>query len=302
MSASPTLPRPLAVLILATLACAFAGNHIAARIAFDHDTGLLLAILCRSGITLLALAAVVFWQRESLRLKAGTWRWQLLMGVLIATQSFCIYSAVARIPVALALLVGNTAPILLALLNWALGGRAPSRQALLLMGMILLGLLFALDVPQRLGGGGDESHWLEGVLFALAGAAVFACALWITEHRLAQVRGSVRSLLTLLVVFCVTALLGLSDLLPGGVSPPSAPTGWLALGCLVLLYGLAFSLLFICVSRLDIVRNAPVMNVEPIASLLLGWLILDQLLSGMQVLGGLIVVGGIVLLAYRKPA
>ncbi|NWA10280.1 EamA family transporter [Pseudomonas gingeri] len=309
MSASPTqslstaLPRPLAVLILATLACAFAGNHIAARIAFDHDTGLLLAILCRSGVTLLVLAGLVFWQRETLKLKAGTWRWQLLMGVLIAAQSFCVYSAVARIPVALALLVGNTAPILLVLLNWALGGRAPTRQAMLLMGMILIGLVFALDVPQRLSSqDSGEAQWLEGILFGFAAASVFACALWITEHKLSQVRGSVRSLLTLLVVFCVTALLGLSELLPGGISLPGAPTGWLALGCLVVLYGLAFSLLFICVSRLDIVRNAPVMNVEPIASLLFGWLILDQLLSRGQVIGGLIVVGGIVLLTSRKPA
>ncbi|NWE68688.1 DMT family transporter [Pseudomonas gingeri] len=309
MSASPTqslstaLPRPLAVLILATLACAFAGNHIAARIAFDHDTGLLLAILCRSGVTLLVLAGLVFWQRETLKLKAGTWRWQLLMGVLIAAQSFCVYSAVARIPVALALLVGNTAPILLVLLNWALGGRAPTRQAMLLMGMILIGLVFALDVPQRLSSqDSGEAQWLEGILFGFAAASVFACALWITEHKLSQVRGSVRSLLTLLVVFCVTALLGLSELLPGGISLPGAPTGWLALGCLVLLYGLAFSLLFICVSRLDIVRNAPVMNVEPIASLLFGWLILDQLLSRGQVIGGLIVVGGIVLLTSRRPA
>ncbi|NVZ30075.1 DMT family transporter [Pseudomonas gingeri] len=309
MSASPTqslstaLPRPLAVLILATLACAFAGNHIAARIAFDHDTGLLLAILCRSGVTLLVLAGLVFWQRETLKLKAGTWRWQLLMGVLIAAQSFCVYSAVARIPVALALLVGNTAPILLVLLNWALGGRAPTRQAMLLMGMILIGLVFALDVPQRLSSqDSGEAQWLEGILFGFTAASVFACALWITEHKLSQVRGSVRSLLTLLVVFCVTALLGLSELLPGGISLPGAPTGWLALGCLVLLYGLAFSLLFICVSRLDIVRNAPVMNVEPIASLLFGWLILDQLLSRGQVIGGLIVVGGIVLLTSRRPA
>ncbi|MGY2169247.1 EamA family transporter [Pseudomonas gingeri] len=309
MSASPTqslstaLPRPLAVLILATLACAFAGNHIAARIAFDHDTGLLLAILCRSGVTLLVLAGLVFWQRETLKLKAGTWRWQLLMGLLIAAQSFCVYSAVARIPVALALLVGNTAPILLVLLNWALGGRAPTRQAMLLMGMILIGLVFALDVPQRLSSqDSGEAQWLEGILFGFAAASVFACALWITEHKLSQVRGSVRSLLTLLVVFCVTALLGLSELLPGGINLPGAPTGWLALGCLVLLYGLAFSLLFICVSRLDIVRNAPVMNVEPIASLLFGWLILDQLLSRGQVIGGLIVVGGIVLLTSRRPA
>lgn len=302
MSTPALLPRPLAVLILATLACAFAGNHIAARIAFDHDTGLLLAILCRSGVTFLVLAGVVWWQRETLRLKAGTWRWQLLMGVLIAAQSFCVYSAVARIPVALALLVGNTAPILLVLLSWALGGRAPTRRASLLMGLILLGLVFALDVPQRLSGNNqNEAQWLEGVLFAFCAACVFAVALWITENKLSQVRGSVRSMLTLLVVFCVTAVAGASGVIPGAISLPSAPTGWLALGCLILLYGLAFSLLFICVSRLDIVRNGPVMNVEPVASLVFGWLILDQVLSGGQVIGGLIVVSGIVLLTYRKP-
>ena len=41
MSAPALFPRHIAVLILVLLACAFAGNHIAARIAFDHDTGLL---------------------------------------------------------------------------------------------------------------------------------------------------------------------------------------------------------------------------------------------------------------------
>ncbi|KJS23714.1 MAG: membrane protein, partial [Pseudomonas sp. BRH_c35] len=76
--------------------------------------------------------------------------------------------------------------------------------------------------------------------------------------------------------------------------------GWIALACLVLLYGAAFSTLFICMPRLNIARNAPVMNMEPVAGMVLGWLILGQVLGAMQVLGGLIVVGGIVLLAYRK--
>jgi drug/metabolite transporter (DMT)-like permease len=62
----------------------------------------------------------------------------------------------------------------------------------------------------------------------------------------------------------------------------------------------AFSALFILVTRLDIARNAPVMNIEPVAGLLFGWLILDQLLGGLQMFGGLLVVSGIVLLAYRR--
>ncbi|WP_024684218.1 EamA family transporter [Pseudomonas syringae] len=301
MSAPTLFPRHIAVLILALLACSFAGNHIAARIAFDHDTGLLLAILCRSGVTLLVLTSLVLWQRERLSLPASTWRWQLLLGLLIATQSFCIYSAVARIPVALALLVVNVSPILLALLTWALGGARPTRRAAGLMGLILFGLTLALDVPQRLSNSGSsEPQWLEGVAYASTAAVVFAFALWITDNRLAGMRGSVRSMLTMAVVFVVAAIAGSSGVLPGGVGLPTSSVGWTALASLVVLYGLGFSLLFICMARLDIARNAPVMNIEPVASLLFGWLILDQLLSSGQVVGGLIVVSGIVLLTWRR--
>ena len=301
MSAPALFPRHIAVLILVLLACAFAGNHIAARIAFDHDTGLLLAILCRAGVTLLVLTSLVLWQRERPRLTPANWRWQLLLGLLIAAQSFFIYSAVARIPVALALLIANVAPILLVLLTWALGGAAPTRRAALLMGMIMLGLVFALDVPERLSSQGTtEAQWLEGIAFGFAAATVFACALWITDHKLSSLRGTVRSMLTMLIVFSAAAVAGFSGVLPGGVSLPSSSTGWTALVFLVALYGLGFCLLFICVTRLDMARNAPVMNVEPVASLLFGWLILDQLLSSGQIIGGLIVVAGIVMLTWRR--
>lgn len=300
MSATP-FPRHIAALILATLACSFAGNHIAARIAFDHDTGLLMAMLCRSGGTLLVLAALVLWQRDSLRLSRATWSWQLVLGLLIAVQSFCIYSAVARIPVGLALLVVNLSPILLALLTWALGGAAPSGRAAMIMGLILFGLVLVLDVPARLSGEAQlDARWIEGVLFSLTAAGVFAVALWITEHRLSVMPGRVRSMLTMAVVFSASALAGASGALPGGLGLPNAAAGWVALACLVLLYGTAFSMLFILMPRLDIARNAPVMNMEPVAGMLLGWLVLGQLLGPLQVLGGLIVVGGIVLLAYRR--
>ena len=204
-------------------------------------------------------------------------------------------------PVALALLVVNLSPILLALLTWALGGPRPTRQALAIMGLILIGLVLVLDVPARLmSAEAPDGQWVAGILFSLTAAAVFAVALWVTEHKLSNMAGSVRSMLTLLVVFGASALLGASDLIPGGLGLPNASAGWIALGCLVLLYGAAFSTLFICMPRLNIARNAPVMNMEPVAGMLLGWLVLGQLLGAMQVVGGLIVVGGVVLLAYRR--
>lgn len=301
MPVAPPFPRRLAVALLAFLACSFAGNHIAARTAFDHEAGVLLAILCRSGITFCVLAVLVFWQRQPLRLPAGTGRWQLLLGVLIALQSLALYSAVARIPVALALLVANTFPILLALLTWALGGPAPTQRTAWLMGLILTGLLFALDVPARLSGNaGAGPNWLLGISLASFAACAFACALWVTEHKLSHMRGTLRSMLTMMIVFSCAALAGRVELIPGGLNLPNAAVGWYGLGALTLLYGFGFTVLFVCMPRLDMARNAPVMNVEPVATLILGWLILGQTLSPMQITGGVIVVSGIVLLTYRK--
>jgi len=301
MDVPALFPRKLAIALLALLACSFAGNHIAARFAFDDGTGVLLAILCRSGITLLVLAGLLAWQRQPLGLPAGTLPWQLLLGLLIATQSLCLYSAVARIPVALALLVGNTFPMLLALLGWALGGPRPTGRSVLFMGLILCGLVLALDVPARLADSGEANpHWTLGVSLAFCAACAFACALWITDHKLAALRGPVRSLLTLVIVFSSMLLAGMSGVMPSGLSAPGSAGGWLALASLVVLYGIAFTLLFVCVPRLNMAQNAPVMNIEPIATMLLGWALLDQHLSGLQLLGGAVVVGGIVLLTWRK--
>ncbi|HYQ49341.1 MAG TPA: DMT family transporter [Pseudomonas sp.] len=302
VAASDSLfPRRLAVALLMLLACSFAGNHIAARIAFDDDTGVLLAILCRSGITFVVLASLLLWQRQPLSLPAGARRWQLLLGLLIATQSLCLYSAVARIPVALALLVGNTFPMLLALLTWVLGGPRPNNRTVMFMGLILCGLVLALDVPAQLAGEASP-HWLLGVSLAFCAACVFACALWITDHKLAAVRGPVRSLLTLLIVFASMLVAGASGVMPAGLALPASGNGWIALASLVVLYGVAFTLLFVCVPRLNMAQNAPVMNVEPIATLLLGWALLDQHLSAWQLVGGAVVVGGIVLLTYRRAS
>ena len=52
--------------------------------------------------------------------------------------------------------------------------------------------------------------------------------------------------------------------------------------------------------RLDMSRNAPVMNAEPVASLALGWLILGQAFNDRQLLGGLLVLSCIVVLAYSR--
>ncbi|HBK49918.1 MAG TPA: EamA family transporter, partial [Pseudomonas sp.] len=58
------------------------------------------------------------------------------------------------------------------------------------------------------------------------------CALWITDHKLASVRGPVRSLLTLLIVFSSMLVAGASGVMPSGLSLPGSSSGWAALASL----------------------------------------------------------------------
>lgn len=298
----PTLlPRHLAIFLMMSVATMFAANHVSARLAFDNGAGLLLAVLMRSGVACLILLTLVVVQKKRLWLPPGTWPWQLAVGLLIAIQSVSLYSAVARLPVVIALLLVNTFPIQLALLSWALGGPRPSLRSCLIMGTILIGLLVVLDIPSWFGDANAMgSEWLVGIGFGLSAAFAFACALWVTEHRLAGVGSTLRSLLTMQTVFIAMIVGGLLGAVPGGMSLPDNSAGWTGLALLALLYGSAFSLLFIFVPRLDMARNAPVMNFEPVASLLLGYIVLGQMLSPSQLVGGAVVVGGIVVLSLSK--
>lgn len=296
-------PRSLALLMLCGVATLFATNHVAARVAFDAGTGLLLAILVRSGVASLVLGGLVVGRRKAFELPAGTGRWQLLVGLLVAVQSLCLYSAVARIPVVVALLLMNTLPIQLALLTWALGGRRPSARASLIMGIILVGLVVVLDVPAWLGEPGAMGPgWLAGIGFGLAAAAAFSGALWITEHRLARVGSTLRSLLTMSTVLLSMLVAGALGLVPGGMDLPQATQGWWGLAALALCYGVGFSILFISVPRLNMARNAPALNMEPVAALVLGYLVLGQALSPVQLVGGGIVLAGILLLGLSRRA
>lgn len=304
MSASslPTpLPRHLAILLMITVGTMFAANHVSARLAFDNGTGLLLAVLTRSGMACLILFTLILVQKKSLWLPSGTWRWQLAVGVLITIQSLSLYSAVARLPVVIALLLVNTFPIQLALLSWALGGPRPTLRSCIIMGTILIGLIVVLDIPTWLSSADAMGPgWVAGIGFGLVAAFVFACALWITEHRLSQVGSTLRSLLTMQTVFFAMIIGGILGAVPGGMSLPENTQGWLGLVFLALLYAGGFSTLFIFVPRLDMARNAPVMNIEPVASLVIGYFVLGQMLSPSQLVGGAVVVSGIVALSLSK--
>jgi drug/metabolite transporter (DMT)-like permease len=298
------IPRGVGLALIAGIAVLFASNHVAARLAFDHGTSVVTAVLVRSAVTGLAVAALLRATGTAWSLAAPTRRHAVLIGLVLSVQSVCLYASVARIPVALALLTFNSFPVVLALLSWATGGERPTRRTAIAMPVILSGLVLALDVPGVLSSGGrsleDPARFAAGVGFGLAASLAFGTALLLTTRWMGAVDGRVRTLWSMGVVSAV-ALAG--GFVIDGFAWPADTPGWTGLALLTVLYGTAFTSLFVVLPRLGAVNSAPAMNLEPIASMALAWLLLGQRIGGVQVAGGVLVVGAIVWTSLGpKPA
>ncbi len=293
-------PSRAAFFTLLFTACLFGANHVAARLAFNHGLDVASAVTVRSLITALVVGLIVWQQRVSLSVSKRQRGFLLLISALAAVQSLSLYAAVARLPVALALLTFNTYPLWTALFAWLFYRHRPERAVLLAMPVLLFGLALALDVlgaASGLGAGGQWSRIGAGVGFAMLAAAVFGAALVCTQHEAASVDGRLRTSVTMALVGLL-ALLVLP--LQGGLHLPQAAPGWWGLAGLTLCYGTAFTIMFTLLPRLGVVGSSPIMNVEPVAALVLAWALLGQTIAPVQVAGALIVVGAVMALGLRR--
>ena len=293
-------PSRAAFLTLLLVACMMGGNHVAARIAFNSGLDVATAVAVRSGVTAVVVAVLIFLQGVPLAFTARHRRVLPAIGLLVSVQSLCLYSSVARLPVALALLAFNTYPLWTAFWAWAIYRRVPERAVLIAMPVILLGLALALDVLGAASGRGAAGQWAQigaGVAFALTATATFGLALVLTQHEAADVDGRVRTAITMGIV----SLFALSGVwVQGGFHLPHAPSGWWGLAVLTFLYGTAFTIMFTLLPKLGVVGSSPIMNVEPVFALVLAWLILGQAIAPMQLAGAALVVGAVMALGLRK--
>jgi drug/metabolite transporter (DMT)-like permease len=290
----------IAFLTLLLIALLMGANHVAARLAFNHGLSVPTAVAVRSLVTAGVVGALLLLYRVPLTLTPRQRKALPAIGLLIAVQSLCLYSAVARLPVALALLVFNSFPLTTALWARLLYNHRPERALLIAMPVILCGLVLALDVLGAASGLGAAGQWRQigvGVGFALGASFTFGLALVLTQHEAGGLDGRLRTFATMAIV---GALAAAGALATGGFAWPQAPTGWWGLALLTLLYGSGITLLFTVLPRLGVVGNSAIMNVEPVLALVLAWLVLGQSIAPVQVAGALLVVGAVIWLGTRK--
>lgn len=296
------IPRWLGVLLLLCISVVFGSNHIAARFAFEHGSNVVTAVAFRASFALVFVFVLLVANRVSFALPGATRMRGIVIGLLLLMQSYCVFSAVARIPVALALLAFNTYPIVIALTAWFVEGERPTTRAIIAMPVALVGLTLALDVGGWSGAGAASfaGRWDEigvGVLYATGASLSFSAALYLTTRWLKDVDGRLRTLLaTGTIAVVMLAVGGLTD----AFALPVDSTGWIALVLVGLCYSAAVTTLFVVLPRIGVVNNAAALNFEPVAVLAMGWVLLGQRMAPLQIFGALVVIGAIVALSTGK--
>ena len=299
--AAPT--RAVSASAFATLlliAFMMGANHVAARFAFNNGVDVATAVAFRSVVTTLVVAFIVAAYRVPVKLAAKHKKFLPLIGLLIGIQSLCLYSAVARLPVALALLAFNTYPLWAAFWDRVLYGHRTEPAVLKAMPVLLIGLAMALDVFGAASGLGAAAQWGRigaGVAFALTAGASFGLAMILTQHEAGDVDGRVRTVSTLGITGLIAVVVVAAQ---GGAHLPQASAGWFGLLALTFLYGTAVTIMFTLLPKLGGAGSSPIMNVEPVVALVLAWALLGQSIAAIQVAGALIVVGAVMWLGLRK--
>ena len=279
----------LGLVMMLVAASAFASNHLCARIAFDHGASVATAVSVRATFTALLLLMVMRVQGIRIAIPRELRGRTLIAGLFIASQSYCLYSAVKIIPPALALLVFQTSPMLYVLLTWALGKESPRWAALAPMVLALVGLALALNVRT-----GD--NMLEGIAWAFASGVSMTVVYYLNANALKSLDGRLRTFAMTAVTATVVIVVATAA---GAQALPRDTLGWMGLALLAVFYCIAMMSLFFVLPRVPSTVTGA-LNFEPIALLLLTWVFLGHTVTPLQLVGALVTVGAIVWLGVSK--
>lgn len=284
--------RPVLGMMLAVLASvSFAAGSASAVVSYHNGAAPISVITTRIGITVLALWLFI-------RLSGGPTRFSRrdhIVSLALGAQGYTLYEAIGLLPVALAVLTLYLYPLLIALSIHFMGRDRVSPVLALSSVGAFLGLALALDV------GGDGIDAL-GIVLSVTSAVTFTIIAVTIQPMIARV-GDSRPI-NLHMHCSALAAFVVIDLALGEFALPSGTAGWTAFAAVPVLYAIATTSFFMAIGFMGPMRASLVMNLEPVASILFGFLLLGQILTPIQLDGAAIVIIAVVAVkldGIRKP-
>ena len=203
-------------------AVSFSSNVALSKLAYDFGTNLHALNLIRASVFLGCLIVAVWLSGSQVSIKRAEIYRCLILGVLLCAEMYLLLASILFIPVALAILVFYTYPIMIALWTWRSGQSDFSYFGLGVIALAFMGLIIALTGSDSLLAGWDVRY---GIALALIAAICLAALLLLSERVLERLPAKIMMLYMLL---SATAVVGFVSLFIVELTWPTSPVGWLA--------------------------------------------------------------------------
>jgi probable blue pigment (indigoidine) exporter len=243
-----------------------------------------------AGLVLVAIGSLMTrWRPRG----AEWWRTAVLATFNFGAFFPLLIVAVYRLPGGVAAAAGGLQPLLVALLSWVVARRRPGRQEL------IVGVVAALGVALVVARPGAQFDSI-GILAALAANVSFSLGVVLTKRFPAPAHRLAATGWQLLLGGLVLVPLAL---VVEGSPPPISIRNTIGFAQLGLVgTALAFVLWFRGIERLPTAAPPLLGLAAPVTGALLGWVVLAQSLSAVQLLGFVITIGAIAWGATRASA
>ena len=244
----------------------------------------------RCAYAVVPLGMLAGWERRRLGPRPrGAWRATALAGVFFAADLIFWHHAIADVGAGLATVLGNMQVVVVAYVAWAVLGERPEARVVAAVPMVLIGVVLISGVLETGAYGIDPAR---GVLFGALTSVAYAAFILLLRHANAGPRRPAGPLFDATLVAAVACLAageatGTLDLTPGWPA-----TGWLivlALSSQVL----GWLLISVSLPRLPAALASVLLFVQPVGSVTLGVVLLDERPSALQVAGVAVVLAGI---------
>ncbi|MEZ5456085.1 MAG: DMT family transporter [Lysobacteraceae bacterium] len=289
--------------LAALAAILFSTKAILAKILYRHGIDAITLITLRMAYAFPVFGVVAWLETRRARARGDRLRWPeraqiVLLGLLgYYLSSYLDFWGLEFIPVALERIILFLTPTLVMLLGAALMGRRATRREWLAVAVCYAGVVLVFLGQASLASSRDL--WLgSGLVFA---ATASYAAYLLLSGKLVQRVGSLRLVAYAMSVSTLACLLQFAALRPLGSLNLALPVhAWSALNALLCTVMPVYLTMF-AIARIGPAATAQMSFTGPLALLFLGWWLLDEQVTALQLLGSLVVLIGVLVLTRPAP-
>jgi drug/metabolite transporter (DMT)-like permease len=256
------------------------------------------AALFRCAYALPALGLLAWLERR--RFGPRTRRDRLIAlsgGFFFAVDLICWHHSIDAVGAGLATVLANVQVVLVGVLAWMLLGERPDRRAFVSVPVVLAGVVLISGV---VGAGAYGEDPLLGVVYGLSTALAYSAFLLILRRGNTDLRRPAGPLFDATLSSTGFCLLGGWAIGGLDMAPDVEAQAWLitlALSSQVL----GWLLISVSLPRLPAVLTSIVLTLQPVGSVILGVILLNERPSGVQLVGVLVVLSGVIMATVKVP-